>query len=234
MVQDPGRKPLPVTDISAVIESINTGLPKKEIFQGIEITTGICKSPVSGPLYLKKTGFEGDGVADTRHHGGSDKAACVYSSGHYAYWEHILGIKLPHAAFGENLTVSNMREEQVCIGDIFQAGTALVQVSQPRQPCRTLAARYGRNDLIKLVIDSGRTGFYFRVLQEGFVEKGATLVLKERELHHITVSFANYVFHHNKRNYERISQILAVRALSASWQESFRKLLESADRPERN
>ena len=154
------------------MESLNTGLPKKEIFYGREIITGICKQPVTGPLRLGRLGFEHDGVGDLKHHGGEDKAVCVYSLEHYPYWEDVLGIKLPAAAFGENLTVSDLREDDICIGDVFELGTALLQVSQPRQPCRTLAARYGRDDLVKLVADSGRTGFYFRVLKEGIVQKG--------------------------------------------------------------
>lgn len=229
MVKEHGRESLPVKEISPVIESLNIGLPRNEIFQRVEIRTGICKEPVSGPVNLYRTGFEGDGVADTAHHGGPDKVVCVYSADHFTYWEEVLGFKLPHAAFGENLTVSGMREDQVCIGDIFQAGTAVVQVSQPRQPCKTLAARYGRIDLVKLVVDSGRTGFYFRVLEEGVVEKGSAVILKQRNTHNITVSFANYVFHHNKHNREMIMQVLAVEALSGSWRQSFLKLLENSN-----
>ena len=153
------------------IESLNVGLPRKEHFFGKEVLTGICKQPVTGSVNLRTLGFEGDGVADGKHHGGQDKAVCVYSLEHYPYWEKTLGIPMPVAAFGENLTVSHMHEDDICIGDVFQLGSALVQVSQPRQPCRTLAARYGRSDLLKLVVDSGRTGFYLRVLEEGVVQK---------------------------------------------------------------
>lgn len=216
-----------MTGISAIVESLNIGLPRREVFRDKEITTGICKTPVPGPLYLTREGFEGDGVADTKHHGGPDKAVCVYSAGHYPYWEDMLGIKLPVAAFGENLTVSNMWENHIFIGDIFQLGMALVQVSQPRQPCKTLAARYGRSDLIKLVVDSGRTGFYLRVLKEGMVEKGATLIHKGGDTHHVTVAFANYIYHHDRSNYEAIREILAVQTLSGSWKLSFQKLLEN-------
>lgn len=209
-----------------VVESLNIGLPKKEIFRGKEIITGICKNPVSEPQHLKKLGFEGDGVADLKHHGGPDKAVCVYSVDCYSYWERILGIKLPHAAFGENLSVSKLHEDNVCIGDIFQLGTAIVQVSQPRQPCKTLAVRYGRSDMVKLVVDSGRTGFYFRVIEEGIVEREDQLVLKERDLHNITISFANHILHHDKKNRIGIEKILEVTALSESWQQSFQKLKE--------
>ena len=211
---------------SMVVTSLNIGLPRKESFFGKEILTGICKQPVTGPLHLGRLGFENDGVGDLKHHGGRDKAVCVYSLDHYPYWEGILGMKLPVAAFGENLTVSNLSENDICIGDILQLGTALVQVSQPRQPCRTLAARYGRDDLIKLVVDSGRTGFYFRVLEEGIVKKGDELILKERDPRSISVSFANYTYHHDRKNCEAIEKVLAVPALSASWLKSFQELKE--------
>lgn len=209
-----------------VVESLNIGLPKKEIFYGKEIITGIRKQPAAGPLHLGKLGFEHDGVGDLKHHGGDDKAVCVYSLEHYPYWEGVLGIRLSVAAFGENLTVSDLKEEDICIGDVFELGTALLQVSQPRQPCRTLAARYGRDDLVKLVADSGRTGFYFRVLKEGIVQKGAALKLKENDPHGVTISFASHTFHHDRKNCEAIEKVLAVPALSASWQKSFQELKE--------
>ncbi len=207
-----------------VVESINIGLPKAEIFQGKETTTGICKKPVQGPLHLKKTGFEGDAVADLKNHGGEDKAVCVYSKDHYPYWEKTLGMKLPPAAFGENLSVSNLREGEINIGDIFQLGTAVTQVSQPRQPCKTLSARYGRSDLVKLVIYSGYTGFYLRVLKEGITEKQDRLILMERNSHNISISFANHIFHQDKKNRDGIEKVLAVPALSESWERSFQKL----------
>jgi MOSC domain-containing protein YiiM len=212
-----------------IVESLNVGLPKEEIFHGKAITTGICKKPVSGLLSLRVLGFEGDGVADTKNHGGPDKAVCVYSLDHYPYWEDILGIKLPPAAFGENLSVSNLKEEEVCIGDVFQLGPATVQITQPRQPCRTLADRYGRNDLVKLVVNSGFTGFYLRVLQEGMVEMGTPLVFKRRDPHKISVAFANRIYNYDRKNREEIENILAVSALSESWQRSLQKLREKCN-----
>lgn len=208
------------------VESLNIGLPKKERFNGREIMTGICKTPVSGPVRLSKYGFEGDGVADLKHHGGSDKAVCFYSSDHYPYWRDILGIEMPAAAFGENLTVSGLNEGDLCIGDIFQVGTATLQISQPRQPCKTLAARYGRDDMAKLVVGSGYTGLYFRVLEEGIVEKGSAVILVKEDHDGITISFANDIYHHNRGDCEAIERILGVSALSDSWRESFLRLKE--------
>jgi MOSC domain-containing protein YiiM len=207
-----------------IIESLNIGLPGKETFHGKVITTGICKQPVTEELFLRKMGFEGDGVADLKHHGGYDKAVCVYNVEHYPYWEEALGLELSFAAFGENLSVSNLLEDEVCIGDVFKLGTAVVQVSQPRQPCRTLAARYGRSDFVKMVVDSGRTGFYFKVLREGKVKKTETLLLMEKDPENVTVAFANQIYHHDRMNREGIEKVLAVTALSYSWTESFLEL----------
>jgi MOSC domain-containing protein YiiM len=211
-----------------IVQALNIGLPKKELFHGKEILTGMCKQPIIGPLALTKQGFAGDGVGDRKHHGGEDKAVCVYSLDHYAYWEGVLGVTMPEAAFGENFSVSSLEEGDICIGDIFKAGTAVVQASQPRQPCSTLAARYGRNDLVKLVVDSGRTGFYFKVLEEGRVQAGDGLVLVERDSRQVSIVFANRIFHHDRRNRDGIERVLAVPALSGSWRKSLQELRDKA------
>lgn len=209
-----------------IIKSINIGKPKQELFHGKAFLTGMCKQPVSGEIVLSRHGFEGDGVGDRRHHGGEDKAVCVYSLDHYPYWHSALEMDMPVAAFGENLSVEGLQEADVRIGDIYRIGTAVVQVSQPRQPCATLAARYGRDDLVKLVQDSGRTGFYFRVLTEGRAQAGDAVVLVEQDGRGVTVAFANRIFHHDRRNRAGLEKVLAVPALSDSWKRSFRGLLE--------
>jgi MOSC domain-containing protein YiiM len=211
--------------IVPIVKSLNTGLPVKEVFHGREIMTGICKKPVDKPVRLTAAGFEGDGVADVKNHGGVDKAVCVYSLDHYPYWENILGDTLDPAAFGENLSVSPLNEDEIWIGDIFELGTSAVQVSQPRQPCKTLAARFGRRDMAKLVLDSGCTGFYCRVMKEGYVKRGDRMILRERDRNGISVSFASHVYHHESSNYPAVERILKVEALSASWQRSLKKLM---------
>jgi len=207
-----------------IIKSINIGLPKKELFHGKEFITGMCKKPVTTSLEVTHQGFEGDGVGDLKHHGGRDKAVCVYSFEHYTYWEKVLGRKMPDAAFGENFTVTDMTEDDVCIGDIYRVGTALMQVSQPRQPCSTLAARYGREDFVKLVVDSGKTGFYLKVLEVGKVKAGDNLSIIERDPRKISISFANHIYHRDRKNRDGIEKVLAVPALSESWQKSFQEL----------
>jgi MOSC domain-containing protein YiiM len=211
-----------------IIKALNIGTPKQEVFHGKTFVTGMCKKPVSGPRVLTKQGFEGDGVGDRKHHGGIDKAVCVYSLDHYAYWEEVLGIGMPESAFGENFSVTGLQEGDIHIGDIFRAGSALVQVSQPRQPCSTLAARYGRSDFVKVVSDSGRTGFYFKVIEEGKVKAGDRLDLVEKDGRLVTISYANHIWYHDRKNREGIGTVLSVPALSEAWRKSFQELKEKA------
>jgi MOSC domain-containing protein YiiM len=214
--------------MNMAVKLLSIGLPQKESFHGKEWMTGICKKPVAGSRLLRISGFEGDGVGDLKHHGGFDKAVCAYSIEHYTYWEEVLGITMPQAAFGENLSVRGMSEEDVCIGDVYRIGTAEVQVSQPRQPCRTLAARFGRDDLVKLVVDSGRTGWYFKVVSEGTIQTGDDVTALERDARGVSVAFANQIYHHDRKDREGIEKVLSVPALSASWRISFQELRKMA------
>ncbi|AMA72852.1 MULTISPECIES: MOSC domain-containing protein [Aneurinibacillus] len=211
------------------ILSINVGKPKNVFCDGMEITTGIYKKPVTTEVFLSTLNFTGDGQADLVHHGGVDKAVCVYPYEHYPYWETQLGQMLEFAAFGENLTVKGMTEEKVHIGDIFQLGEAVVQISQPRQPCYKLAKRYNIVDLPLKVQQTGFTGFYFRVLQKGWVNPASTIQLLERHPAGITVAFANQIMHHDKKNKEAIRKLLEIDELSASWKKTLQKRLKGAD-----
>ncbi|MFD1331704.1 MOSC domain-containing protein [Methylopila musalis] len=145
--------------------------------------SGIAKSPVNRPLALGPLGFEGDAQGDLRVHGGPDKAVHHYPFEHYAAWSDDIG---PHpllsapGAFGENLSTRGLTEETVALGDLFRLGTALVEVSQGRQPCWKLNARFGRPRLAAEVQASGRTGWYYRVREPGVVAPGDALTLLER------------------------------------------------------
>lgn len=207
------------------IQSVNVGKPQLLTFDGKELATGIYKEPLDTTLHLSKVQLTGDGQADLEHHGGEDKAVCVYSYEHYAYWEERLGQPLRCGAFGENLTVSGMLEDEIHIGDIFQWGEAELQVSQPRQPCYKLAKRYGKNELPFWVQETGYTGFYFRVLKEGAVGKDQPLQLLKKHPAQITLSFANRIMHQEKDNHEGIKRILALDELSTSWRRTFTKRL---------
>ncbi|MEI7025503.1 MOSC domain-containing protein [Paenibacillus sp. y28] len=213
----------------AEVVSLNIGKPEQVPFQNKDIPTGINKKPAAKPLFLSWVNFEGDGQADLVHHGGRDKAVCVYAYEHYPFWEKELGRTLEYGAFGENLTIRGLLEADVCIGDIFQLGDAVVQVSQPRQPCFKLSVKYGVPDLPVKVQETGYTGFYFRVLQEGTVSASSSLKRLTPHPQGITVSYANQIMHHEKQNEAGIRSILAVDALSASWQAAFLKRLQGIE-----
>lgn len=209
--------------------SLNIGLPKEVTYGGKVIHTGINKKQVKEPVYLSFVKFNGDGQADLVHHGGVDKAVCVYTGDHYPYWEKELNQDLVYGAFGENITVSDMREEDVCIGDTFQIGEAIVQVTQPRQPCFKLAKKYNIPKLPLYFQETGYTGFYFRVLKEGWVSSVDTLKRLQSDPKGVSVAFANRIMHKEKQNIEGIKRILEVNALSSSWRKSFEKRISGEE-----
>ncbi|PYI52986.1 MOSC domain-containing protein [Paenibacillus flagellatus] len=212
------------------IVSLNVGRPATFVYKGKDVPTGIFKSPAAeGPIALTTLNFEGDGQADLVHHGGPDKAVCVYSYEHYPYWERDLGRELAYGAFGENLTVLGMTEDAVCIGDIYAIGDVRLQVSQPRQPCHKLAKMYDVPDLPIRVQNTGFTGFYFRVLVPGLFDRSLPLTLERRHPAGLTVAFANEIKHHRKDDLDGVRALLAVDALSTNWRVSFEKRLEGAE-----
>ena len=184
-------------------------------------TTGFMKQPVPGRVWLAYGGLHGDEQADRQHHGGVDKAVCVYPSEHYPHWRQSLALPLGYGGFGENFTTQGLLETDVCIGDIYQAGEARLQVSQPRQPCWKLARRWRVKNLTALVEQTGFTGFYFRVLRHGWVEAGQLLELMERPCSKLTIAHANQIMHHDKHDLDSARALAECSALSASWKDSF-------------
>lgn len=205
------------------IISLNVGKPIDLQFGKKEVTTGINKKPVAEPVYLSTVNFDGDGQGDLVNHGGRDKAVCAYPFEHYPYWEKELGKTLDASAFGENLTLRGLMEDELCIGDSFQLGEAVVQVSQPRQPCFKLSLIHDRKDMPVLVQNTGYTGFYFRVLKEGIVSPSDRLVHIGRPELAITVAEANRLMHHAKDDLEGTRKILQLDQLSTSWRKTFNK-----------
>ncbi|MGA5743184.1 MOSC domain-containing protein [Bacillus bombysepticus] len=209
--------------------SLNIGLPKEVTYGGKVVHTGINKKQVKEPVYLSFVKFNGDGQADLVHHGGVDKAVCVYTGDHYPYWEKELNQDLVYGAFGENITVSGISEEDVCIGDTFELGQAIVQVTQPRQPCFKLAKKYNIPKLPLYFQETGYTGFYFRVLKEGWVSSVDTLKRLQSDPKGVSVAFANRIMHKEKQNIEGVKRILEVNALSNSWRKSFEKRISGEE-----
>lgn len=169
------------------LASIQVGMPKSIAAEhapdpaGRSWTSAFGKQHVGGPVWVARLNLTGDLQGDTVHHGGPDKAVLAYAADHYRTWHAELeGLDLPHGAFGENFTTEGLDETRVYIGDTFAVGSAIVQVSQPRQPCWKIAAFWRAKDLTARVEASGRTGWYYRVLREGFVEDGDGVTLLER------------------------------------------------------
>ncbi len=206
--------------------SLNVGLPRQVQFRQKDVSTGIFKKATDEALYLSYLNFEGDGQGDLVHHGGREKAVCVYPFEHYPFWEKELKRPLEYGALGENLTTKGLLETEVCIGDVFELGKAIVQISQPRQPCYKLTIRYGVPEMLLKVQETGFTGFYFRVLAEGLVSRNDKLALLHRHPQKVTVSYANVMMHQEKENIEGMERILQVEELSSNWKQTFQKRLK--------
>src|SRR5437016_3424662 len=171
------------------VVSINVGLPREVEWRGKTVRTSIFKEPVAGRVRVERLNVEGDRQSDLTVHGGADKAVYAYPAEHYAFWrEDLPGMDLPWGAFGENFTTEGLIEDSVRIGDQLRVGSAEFVVTQPRMPCFKLGIRFGRPEMVKLVLRSGRTGFYFAVLTEGEVGAGDSMELLERDEHNIPVA----------------------------------------------
>jgi len=209
------------------IVSINVGKVKTDHYRGNEIQTGIYKKPVEGRVYVSSLNIAGDEQADLLNHGGKDKAILMYPHQHYSYWTKKLGVSIQPGAFGENLTISGLNEDNTCIGDVFELGEILVQVSLPRQPCYKLANKMNQDKLPLNIKDTGFSGFYFRVLKEGYIEPGQTVKLVERHREQITVSFVNKVKYHDKSNQVALTRLVNLSVLSDDWRSSFQERLKT-------
>ncbi|KEK26363.1 MOSC domain-containing protein [Bacillus gaemokensis] len=197
----------------------STGKPKQMQYgEDKEMTTGICKE-LTEEAFLSKDGFRGDDVADLRYHGGPDRAVCVYPHEHYALWEQEFQTTLPSSTFGENITVTNMLERDVFIGDTYQLGEAIIQVTQARVPCSTISKRLGIPGILPRIVATGYTGYLCRVLQEGIVRKDSPMKLLERHPNEVSVLFSNEIYFHRRKDKEGIEKVLAVPELAEVWRE---------------
>ncbi|HIK15986.1 MAG TPA: MOSC domain-containing protein [Leptolyngbyaceae cyanobacterium M33_DOE_097] len=204
--------------------SVNVGLPRKVTWKGKTVSTGIFKEPVNTRVMVRSLNLHGDGQADLTVHGGVDKAVYVYPLEHYDYWRTELpDTDLTMGNFGENFTTTGLKEEDLNIGDLFQIGSVELMVTQPRMPCYKLGIRFGRADMVKRFLASRRTGFYFRVLQEGEVVAGDTLALMSRDENNITVADITQLYTHEKNDPELLQRATQLEALPESWRDYFQE-----------
>ncbi|MCY4070751.1 MAG: MOSC domain-containing protein [Chloroflexi bacterium] len=191
--------------------------------------TGIYKSAVAGRLWLGRAQLAGDGQADMENHGGPNRAVYCYPHEHYAYWSGQLARDdFEYGQFGENLTTQGLLENKVCVGDAFQVGEAIIQVTQPRVPCYKLANKLGIPTFAKTFLQANRSGFYARVLEEGSVGAGDVILPVEKDPVGMTVAEVNAALYLDTGDRAAAERALQIEALSPGWRRSFEKLLAGA------
>ncbi len=209
------------------IVSVNIGKKETIIWRGKKVQTGICKYPVTEPLSLGLEDVVGDSVIDRRYHGGRDKACYLFSEDVYPEWKELYpDLNWQPGMFGENLTVEGLNENKVFIGDVYKIGTALVQVTQPRQPCFKLGVRFGSQKAVGDFIELAHSGVYVRVLREGNVSKGDELELVERSDEQVSVYEVFQLLYADNFSDESIMKVANTEFLAASCKNDLlRKLL---------
>jgi MOSC domain-containing protein YiiM len=211
--------------------SVNVGLPREVQWNGRTIRTSIFKAPVPGRLQVRKLNLDGDQQSDLTVHGGVDKAVYVYPWEHYAFWRSELPTaELSWGGFGENFTTEGALDDKaVNIGDRFRIGSAEFVVTQPRMPCFKLGIRFGRADIIKRFLHSGRHGFYFAVAKEGEVGAGDSIEVLARDENGITVADIVELYTTDAAKQEVLHRVSELAALPESWRAYFRKRLWKPD-----
>lgn len=190
--------------------STNIGAKKTILWKGKTYVTGIEKHPVEDGIKLGLEDVEGDIVQDRKYHGGVDKACYLFSIDQYDFWKNTYPkLEFHHGMFGENLTVEGFNEQQICIGDQFKIGDAIVEVSEPRQPCATLNARFQKSDVIKQFIQHGYCGAYLRIIQPGLIRANDSLeLLHQDELKLSLFEIFDALYSKENHSIERIQTII--------------------------
>jgi len=211
--------------------SVNVSPPKDVPYRGKTVTTGIFKEPVNGRIMLRTLNLDGDGQADLIGHGGTYKAAYVYSIENYDYWKRELGrTDFTFGQFGENFTVEGMLEDEIHVGDVFRVGSALVEVTQPRVPCYKLGIKMGLPQFVKMFLASCQVGFYLRVLEEGEVGVGDVFDRVRTDPGRMTVREICHLLYFDPENLRGARKALRIRALSPGWRKSFEERLAKVQR----
>ena len=208
--------------------SVNVGLPRDIAWKGYTVHTGVWKHPVPGRRRVGRLNLEGDGQGDLAGHGGEHRAVFVYQIESYRYWqEQLKRTDFVNGQFGENFTVEGLPDDVVCIGDRYQIGTALFEVTQPRVTCYRVGIRMNEPRMPALLTSSGRPGFYFRVLREGEVAAGDEIVKVGEARERMTIAEVNALLYLPNHPRDRLERALRIEALSHGWRSSFEALLQS-------
>jgi ferredoxin-NADP reductase/MOSC domain-containing protein YiiM len=207
--------------------SVNVGLPQDVTWNGRTVRTAVWKSPVAGRRMVRKLDIDGDAQADLAGHGGENRAVFVYQMDSYHYWERFLSRSdFTFGQFGENFTVEELPDNEVCIGDRYRIGDAIFEVTQPRVTCYRVGMRMNEPRMPALLVAHRRPGFYFRVLQEGEVGAGDDIVKIGDGPERITVAEVDALLYLPGHSREQLQRALRVPALSKGWQSSFQAMLQ--------
>jgi ferredoxin-NADP reductase/MOSC domain-containing protein YiiM/ferredoxin len=208
--------------------SVNVGMPRDIEWNGRTVHTGIWKDPVHGRCRVGRLNLDGDGQGDKAGHGGEQRAVFVYQIESYHYWqEQLQRTELVHGQFGENFTIEGLPDDATCIGDRYQIGSALFEVTQPRVTCYRVGIRMNEPRMPALLTSSGRPGFYFRVLEEGEVSAGDEIIKVGESNERMTIAEINALLYSPDHSRDGLRRALRIEALSPGWRSSFEALLES-------
>ncbi len=206
--------------------SVNVGLPREVLVDGRPVLTSIFKAPVSGRIPVRPHNLAGDEQSDLSVHGGPAKAVYAYPHEHYAFWrEQLPGVDLQPGHFGENLTITGLREADVHVGDRLKVGTAELVVTQPRLPCFKLGIRFGRPDMVKRFHASGRSGFYLSVHAAGDVAAGDAIEVLERDAAAISITELLHLYFGKEPDPARLRAVIAIPALPEGWRDELAERL---------
>ncbi len=214
----------------ATLRSVNVGLPRPVAWRGRTVHTGVWKTPVAGPVAVRRLNIDGDGQGDLGGHGGEHRAVLVYQLDSYRHWQRFLGRDdFSYGQFGENFTVDGLPDDEVCIGDRYRIGGALVEVSQPRVTCYRVGIRMNEPRIPALLVEQRRPGFYLRVLEEGTVRAGDEIVKVATGPQRMTVAEVDALLYLPGHPRPAIGRALLIPALSPGWQGSFRSILDEPE-----
>jgi ferredoxin-NADP reductase/MOSC domain-containing protein YiiM len=208
------------------VVSVNVGLPRDIEWQGKLVHTGVWKKSVPGRVVARRLNLDGDGQGDLAGHGGEHRAVMVYQLDSYRYWQDQLRRDdFEYGQFGENLTVDGLPDNEVCIGDRYQIGSALFEVTQPRVTCYRVGIRMANPQMPSLLVSHKRPGFYFRVLQEGEISAGDEIVKVAEGPEQVTVAEVDALLYLPGHPREQLQRALRIPALSAGWKGSLQALV---------
>ena len=204
------------------ILSINVSLPEEIDFEGQKVTTGIFKEPIEGRIMLRTLNLDGDKQADLTVHGGPDKAVYAYPIEHYEFWRKVYpDMEMPNGMFGENFTIEGLMESEVSVGDAFEIGSSKVIATQPRMPCYKLGVKFGRMDVLKKFLASGRSGIYFKVLEEGEVGAGDSIVRIKNDTNRVGIGDIVRLYASDREDIKTMLRAVKVEALPEGWKHYF-------------